>query len=494
MKKKSARVSDGLKLVQFKYFTLPDHLKKIVDEEGEKLGVDGPTWLEDFGMRLQEKGVTREQVEKVLMSKAPTVTGGNHKSLIEFVNGFLGPTKIEAPGAAANQHMPKLISALQTQGQGNTNYLFSGIELQPLKNKARIGEISEKDLLDLDSNISNVSLHQMDEESAVLHEKLKHPPNFTEEQVRSIQSRFRQTHFFHLHNSLENSDLPLSEEQVVPSALDAPKDLSLTAGYCLYLAVEQLVIVVLLNGALTHTNSLSDTLNEYLNPVRTLAACLMILTFFHVYRWIENLGLLWTIIALLLRFLSRLCIASLLLMLVEKLAPSVLGRIGTTLWFWPVLALWRGCICGLQHMLSAYALQARSSIKSAGNLKQRTVVFLLYRIQNSAVSTWILVTLASAFICIQDSKSAASVGAIPAQIRYLIIVLTILLGGLELELDINLIPQVVEDESTKDCLTIIHAVQQQKLARLLVAPHLVRQCRLKDKTYYKQLYPHAILR
>ena len=111
------------------------------------------------------------------MGSGPLVNGGNSKSLLEFVNGFLGPTKLSMPGT---QDTSSKKTKLTNEGRGNKNYRYSGIELQPLKSNARIGEISENDMFDTDSSLKpEDKQYQDEEEQDRIKQKLKKPPNFS---------------------------------------------------------------------------------------------------------------------------------------------------------------------------------------------------------------------------------------------------------------------------------------------------------------------------
>lgn len=186
---KRSKPSEKLESIRFKYFKLPPELRELVEAEAAKEEQEGMEWIANAGLKLQERGLNKDQISKIFESKAPTVTDGSQRTLIDFLNSFLGPQ--ESTGDVSSHFRPT--------HKGNKNYIFSGTELQPLKNRAVVGELKNTDLTDTEmgsllehqAKTGNLLGYDMEKvQKQADQEKYKNPPQFTDEELDSIRSTF----------------------------------------------------------------------------------------------------------------------------------------------------------------------------------------------------------------------------------------------------------------------------------------------------------------
>src|SRR3990167_1234520 len=188
---KRSKPSEKLESIRFKFFTLPPELRELVESEASKEGQEGMEWMANIGLKLQEKGLNRDQITKLFASQAPTVGDGSQRTLIDFLNSFLGPQ--EPTGDSSNHFRPT--------HKGNKNYVFSGTELQPLKNNSVVGDLKNSDLTDTElaalvehqsktGNLLDSDLAMSQNQDHINKEKFKNPPQFTPEELDSIRSTF----------------------------------------------------------------------------------------------------------------------------------------------------------------------------------------------------------------------------------------------------------------------------------------------------------------
>ena len=186
---KRSKPSEKLESIRFKYFKLPPELRELVEAEAAKEEQEGMEWIANVGLILQEKGLNKDQISKIFESRAPSITDGSQRNLIDFLNSFLGPQ--ESTGDSSNHFRPT--------HKGNKNYVFSGTELQPLKNRAVVGDLKNSDLTDTEmgsllehqARTGNLMGYDMGEaQKQADKEKYKNPPQFTPEELDSIRSTF----------------------------------------------------------------------------------------------------------------------------------------------------------------------------------------------------------------------------------------------------------------------------------------------------------------
>lgn len=436
--------------MRFKYFQLPPELRNLIDEEAAKEEMDSAEWMNGMVKRLAASGLSRDQMSTVMATKLPSVNSSNSKRLLDYVEDLIA-------GKLGGGYYE------QEEKKGSNILKFSGVELQPVNPDGTL----------ISSSGSKADRQETQDAQKAIKDKLKRPPNFTQEQIMSIQSRFKTTPYREPVILTANSQIPADRsrgnDDEEGSSLkskdelgmdlflksidrDESKKLRMNRVYLLlfaaYSIVETLFIFSWANFGMSETLPVS---------YQTRALMVGLLMYDYIYGHFQRLSWLWMIIGLFARFCCRLTLAEAL----NKATPV------ENLFLWLVL------YSSIRYLYLIFPDKGTKLIR-ASSILVFMIAFSLF-----AASSGILEIVAVRKISLQILKQTLSPFALSFGLYLLF------------EAEIFLAKMILSEEGSW-YLPVI--VTEEITSRILVVPFQIKKCRTQDTTLYKQMFPFVIVR